>query len=183
MKGNVLETLIGAVVIIIAALFLAFAYSHAGLNTEGGYELSARFDRVGALKVGADVRISGIKVGTVVAERLDPKSFSAVVHFTVNPDVQLPVDTAAKITSAGLLGADYLSLEPGGSEQNLKAGERIRYTQGAIDLMNLIGQAIFSATGRAPVGGKSGGTQPSSPSAPSLQPPSLTPTGPGAGAK
>jgi phospholipid/cholesterol/gamma-HCH transport system substrate-binding protein len=183
MKGNVLETLIGAVVIIIAALFLVFAYSQAGINTEGGYELSARFDRIGALKVGADVRISGIKVGTVVAERLDPKTFSAIVHFTVNPDIKLPVDTAAKISSEGLLGADYLSLDPGGSEQNLRAGERIRYTQGAIDLMNLISQAIFSATGRAQGGSKGSGAQPSSSPAPSLQPPSLTPAGPGAGTK
>ncbi len=182
MKGNVLETLIGAVVVIVAALFLVFAYSQAGINPEGGYELSARFDRVGALKVGADVRISGIKVGTVVAERLDPKTFAAVVHFTVNPDIKLPVDTAAKISSESLLGTDYLSLEPGGSDENLKPGQQIRYTQGAIDLLSLVGQAIFSATGHAPAGGKSGAPA-AAPKAPALQPPSLGPAAPAPEAK
>lgn len=147
MGGNAVETLIGAVVLVVAGAFLFFAYNNAGVGTEAGYELKAQFDRVDGLNVGSDVRLSGIKVGAVTRTALDPKTFRAEVTFTVHEDVRLPDDSAAKIASQGLLGGNYLQLDPGGSETDLQPGGSLRYTQGAVDLMGLIGQAVFSFTG------------------------------------
>lgn len=147
MRGNVVETLIGAVVVAIAAFFLAFAYRTAGVANVGGYEVMAKFDRVDGLNVGSDVRMSGIKIGTITAQSLDPSTYRAVIRFTVDTAIKLPDDSSAKIASSGLLGTNYLSVEPGGSDTNLKSGGQIKFTQGAVNLLDLIAQAIFSATG------------------------------------
>jgi phospholipid/cholesterol/gamma-HCH transport system substrate-binding protein len=147
MKRNAVETVMGAVVLVVAALFLFFAYTTSEVRAVSGYELTARFDRVGGLRNGADVRISGIKVGTVLAQTLDPKGFVAVVRMTVQPDIKLPVDTVAAITSSGLLGADYLALEPGNEDETIKPGGTVAHTQPPMDISSLIGQYIFSQGG------------------------------------
>ncbi len=148
MGGNVVETLIGATVLIVAGIFLAFGYSSSSVSRDGGFVLIAKFDRVDGLVVGSDVRMSGIKVGTVIGQSLDPATYQAVVKLDLDPDVKLPDDSSAKITSEGLLGATYMSIEAGGSEDLLRNGDSLRFTQGSIDLMGLIGQAIFSTTGK-----------------------------------
>lgn len=145
MGGNLVETLIGAVVLAVAALFLVFAYNRADIGAVDGYELSARFEKVDGIRVGSDVLMSGIKIGTVTAQQLDPKSYLAVVRFTVREDVDVPDDSAVKIASNGLLGDKYLALEPGGSDAKLKPGGEIQFTQGSVDIMDLIGKAIYSA--------------------------------------
>jgi phospholipid/cholesterol/gamma-HCH transport system substrate-binding protein len=146
MRGTLVETLIGAVVITVAAWFLYFAYSRTEIGPVRGYHVLARFDKVGDLNNGADVKISGIKVGTVTAQRLDPKTYEAVIEMGIQPDVKLPDDTTAKITSAGLLGGSYVNLEPGGSEDVLKDGGSISYTQGSVDLMGMLGRFIYGST-------------------------------------
>ncbi|MEX1148355.1 MAG: outer membrane lipid asymmetry maintenance protein MlaD [Sphingomonadales bacterium] len=138
MRHNLVETLMGAVVLLAAGLFVAFAYSKADMRTVKGYELTARFDRIDGLNVGTDVRLSGIKVGTVVGQELDPQSYFAIVRFTVDNAVRVPDDTMAKITSDGLLGGSYLALDPGFSEEMLSPGDEIYETQGAIDLLTLL---------------------------------------------
>ena len=138
MGHNLVETLIGAVVLAAAAAFLAFAYTSGNMRTVEGYELTARFDRVDGLAVGSDVRLSGIKVGTVVGQELDRNSYHAVVHMSIDPSVQLPEDTFARITSSGLLGSNYLALSPGGSPEMLQPGDVIVDTQGAVDLLTLL---------------------------------------------
>ena len=148
MNSNLVETLIGAVVLAVALFFLAFAYSTAGVGGGlSGYELQARFSRADGLVVGGDVRLSGIKIGTITRQSLDPQTYSAVVSFSVHDQYQLPDDSAVKIASEGLLGGNYLSVEPGGSDKMLKPGDEVKFTQGSVNLMDLIGQAIFSATG------------------------------------
>jgi phospholipid/cholesterol/gamma-HCH transport system substrate-binding protein len=149
MSGNLVETLIGAVVLLVAGFFLAFAYSTGGVGSgrNSGYELQARFNRADGLVIGGDVRLSGIKIGTITKQSLDPKTYDAVVTFTVDSRYELPEDTALKIASEGLLGGNYLSVEPGGSDKMLKPGSFVQHTQGSVNLMDLIGQAIFSATG------------------------------------
>jgi phospholipid/cholesterol/gamma-HCH transport system substrate-binding protein len=147
MKRNAVETVMGAVVLVVAALFLFFAYTTSEVRAVSGYELTARFDRVGSLRNGADVRISGIKVGTVLQQRLDPKTFEAIVRLTVQPDIKLPVDSVAAITSSGLLGNDFLSLTPGNEDEFIKPGGMITHTQPPMDLQSLIGQYIFSQGG------------------------------------
>lgn len=138
MRHNLVETLMGAVVLVVAFAFLAFAYTNTDIRAVKGYELKARFDRVDGLTVGSDVRLSGIKVGTVTGQELDPHSYQAVVRFSVDPSVKLPEDTSAKITSEGLLGSNYLALSPGASDVMLEPGEDIAYTQGAVDFLSLI---------------------------------------------
>jgi phospholipid/cholesterol/gamma-HCH transport system substrate-binding protein len=149
MSGNVVETLIGAVVLVVAGFFLYFSYDKADVGTVEGYSLTAKFDKVDGVKVGSDVMLAGIKVGTVTDESLDTKEYLAVLKISLASNVQLPDDSAIKIASDGLLGGKYLSIDPGGSEDYLEAGDEIRFTQGAVDLTELIGKAIYSTGGGA----------------------------------
>ncbi len=144
MNRNAVETVMGAVVLVVAALFLYFAYTTSQLRAIAGYDLSARFNRVEGLRDGSDVRISGIKVGSVVSQELDPKTFVAVVHLSIEPSVKLPVDTVATITSSGLFGDNYVALEPGNEDATIKPGGQIDHTQSPMNLQSLIGQYIFS---------------------------------------
>ncbi len=147
MGNNIVETIIGAVVLAFAAIFLIFAYRTADLGAGGnGLNLIAKFDQVDGLQIGSDVRMSGIKVGTVTSQILDPESYRAVIGISINDEIQLPEDSAAKIASESLLGGSYLDLEPGGAEDMLEEGDEITFTQSSVSLMDLIGQAIFSAT-------------------------------------
>src|SRR5260221_3404328 len=107
MSRNVIETVMGAVVLVIAAVFLFFAYSTSQVRSVSGYTLTARFDRIEGIREGGDVRISGIKVGTILSQRLDPKSFMAVVRMSIDPTITLSTDTVAEILSSGLLGDKY----------------------------------------------------------------------------
>src|SRR5262245_58397096 len=102
MRGNVIETVMGAVVLIAAALFLVFAYQTSQLRSVPGYAVTASFSRVDGIRQGSDVRASGIKIGSVVSAELDPKTFLAEVRMTIDPSIQLPEDTVAEIISAGL---------------------------------------------------------------------------------
>jgi phospholipid/cholesterol/gamma-HCH transport system substrate-binding protein len=144
MTRNLLETLLGAIVLIVAVVFLGFAYSASQLGNESGYELTARFDRVDGLQLGSDVRIGGIKVGSVVDQTLDPKTYRAEVRFTIRDDIEVPADSSVAVASDGLLGGKYLSLVPGGDVEMLKAGDEVFLTQSSINLEDLIGHFIFS---------------------------------------
>jgi phospholipid/cholesterol/gamma-HCH transport system substrate-binding protein len=147
MTGNVIETVMGAVVLVVAALFLFFAYTTSQVRAVQGYQVSAQFERVDGIREGGDVRIAGVKVGTILSETLDPKTFLATVRISVDPAYKLPDDTVAEIVSAGLLGDRYLALVPGGSDQIIPAGGQIKYTQSPVSLENMIGQMIFSSPG------------------------------------
>ncbi len=155
-RRNIAEVLIGAIVLIVAAGFLAYALAHSGRTKGSGYDLSAKFDHIDGLGDGSDVRLAGVKVGTVVSEQIDPKSFEAVVTFTVRNDIKLPKDTAAIITSESLLGGKYVSLQPGADDTTLQPGQSITITQGSVSLEELLGKFIFSMA-NAP---KPGQTQP-----------------------
>ena len=147
MTGNVIETVMGAVVLVVAALFLFFAYTTSQVRAVQGYQITAQFERVGALRDGGDVRIAGVKIGTVVSETLDPKTFLATVRMSIDPAYKLPEDTVAEIVSNGLLGDQYLSLVPGGEDKMIPPGGQIKFTQSPVSLENLIGQMIFSPPG------------------------------------
>jgi phospholipid/cholesterol/gamma-HCH transport system substrate-binding protein len=160
MRRNAVETVMGAVVLIVAALFLFFAYTTSKVHAVSGYELTARFTRVEGLRDGGDVRISGIKVGSIVSQTLDPKTYLAVVRMSIDPSIKLPVDTVATIASASLLGDKYLALEPGNEDQTIAPGGTIDHTQPPISLESLIGQYIFSQQGQQK---KEGDAQPPKP--------------------
>ena len=147
MQNSVVETLIGAAVIAVAAFFLVFAYSSTGSGPVSGYDVVAKFNRVDGVNVGTDVRMSGIKVGTVEKMSLDPKSYNAVVTIALDSSVKLPDDSSVRITSEGLLGNQYLSIEPGASMDMIKPGGEIENTQGSIDLVGLLGKFAFGSGG------------------------------------
>ena len=152
MKSSALETLVGAIIIALAIGFFTYAYKTAGLGgvTSGGYHVSAEFDNIDGVAVGSDVRVAGIKVGTVTGQSLNPKSYQARVDMAINSGIILAEDTSAKITSEGLLGSKFVALEPGGADEKLAEGGVISYTQGAVDIWSLISQAMFSKTSKAP---------------------------------
>jgi len=144
----------------VAAGFLAYALGNSGRRTTSGYMLHAAFDHVDGLVVGADVRIAGVKVGSVVAEHIDPKTFLANVDFTVEKDVRLSSDSSAVVTSDGLLGGKYLSLAPGGEQETLPPGGEITITQGSVSLEQLLGKFIFSMSTSKSGGGQGTGAAP-----------------------
>ena len=137
------ETAVGAVVLGVAGVFLAYALGNTVADRMGGgYQLTARFGQAGGLSPGADLRVAGVKIGQVDAITLDPKSFLARTTFRVNAGVHLPSDSSIKITSDGLLGGQYAAVEPGGAADDLKPGGEFQNVQGAVDLFGLIGRVL-----------------------------------------
>jgi phospholipid/cholesterol/gamma-HCH transport system substrate-binding protein len=157
MSRNVIETVMGAVVLVIAALFLVFAYSTAQVRSVTGYEVTARFSKIEGIREGGDVRISGIKVGSILGLRLDPQTYQAVVTLSINPNIKLPLDTAASILSSGLLGDKYLALLPGGDDKDIKPGGQITSTNAPMSLEDIVGQYIFSQGQQTKKDGAAGG--------------------------
>jgi phospholipid/cholesterol/gamma-HCH transport system substrate-binding protein len=165
MKRSLIETLLGAVVLLLAGFFIFTAYQSSTIASHDGYVLRATFDKIDGVGIGTDVKISGIKVGSITALRLDPETYLATIEMTINDVYRLPTDTVAVVQSEGLLGGSYLSLVPGGSEEMLVPGAVITYTQSPTSLTDLIGRFVFSATGQgkdgknaapAPDGGSQG---------------------------
>jgi len=150
MKRNVIESVLGAVVLIVAGLFLVFAYIGSDVKPVQGYKLQAKFNAIDGLTVGSDVRIGGVKVGSVVNQKIDTTDFQAVVTLSILPAVRLPTDTVARITSAGLLGSKYVKLEPGGAEDIIASGTEIKRTKDVISMEELLGKVIFLVTDEAP---------------------------------
>lgn len=147
MARNLIETIMGAVVLIVAGGFLMFAYEQSAVKTVDGYEVNASFEDVSGIGMGSEVRIGGMKVGVVEALSLDEKTFQATAHFSIRDEIQLPKDTSAAVVSSGLLGDKFIKLEPGGDENNLKEGDTIKFTQSSISFEELIGKFVFSGGG------------------------------------
>lgn len=145
MRRNIIETIMGAVVLVVAAAFIVIAFSSGEVSRVSGYEVVAEFDDATGVATGSDVRMAGVKVGSVSSLDLDSKTYFANVTMSIDESVQLPVDTSARILSDGLLGNTYVALEPGGSTDNLADGGRIEYTQGAVNLVDLLGRFVFGA--------------------------------------
>jgi phospholipid/cholesterol/gamma-HCH transport system substrate-binding protein len=158
MKRSVVETILGAVVLFGAGVFLFYSYTAANVKKVTGYQISADFSGIGGLAVGDDVQISGVKVGSIASVTLDSRTYLAHVVMSIKPDVKLSDDTTASISSKSLLGGLYLSLEPGSSEDMLKNGGHIQYTQAPQNLEQLLGKFIFNMQ-KNNSGGSGGGDQ------------------------
>jgi phospholipid/cholesterol/gamma-HCH transport system substrate-binding protein len=147
-----IETLVGFFVLlgIGALVFLALRAANLG-SFDGGdtYTLTARFDNIGGLKARAPVRSAGVKVGAVKRIGLDPKTYQGVVTMEISREFVFPEDSSAKILTAGLLGDQYIGLEPGPAEKNLADGATVAQTQSAVVLENLIGQFLGSSAEKA----------------------------------
>jgi phospholipid/cholesterol/gamma-HCH transport system substrate-binding protein len=147
MQNNTFETLMGALVIIVAAGFLYFAYTSTSAGSLGGYDLNARFASADGIATGTDVRLHGVKVGRVASLELDPKTYAVNAAISLRSDIKIPDDSSIKVTSAGIMGSSYLAIQPGGSDKMLSPGGEITNTQGSIDLMGLIGRAMYGNAG------------------------------------
>ncbi|NIR28633.1 MAG: outer membrane lipid asymmetry maintenance protein MlaD [Gammaproteobacteria bacterium] len=141
------EIVVGVFVALGLAAFvmLAMRVSNISALTEtGGYDVTARFTNIGGLKVRAPVTMAGVRIGRVTDIGFDDRTYEAVVTLTVLPRYdQLPADTSASILTAGLLGEQYVGLEPGGAEDYLEQGDEIMLTQSAVVLEQLIGQFLY----------------------------------------
>ncbi len=150
-QGNLSETLVGLGVVLAAALILALAILGKGTGASTGYDLNVKLAKADGLGVGTEVRLSGIKVGSVTDLTLDPRTFLVTVHMRMEPRVEVPVDSSILVTSAGLLGSPYLSITPGGDDKVLAPGGSIENAQGSIDIMSLVGRfATGAATTNTP---------------------------------
>ena len=145
-QRSISDLLAGAAVLVVAAGFLGYAVAHTGRGTTGGYQLSARFDRIDGLVPGSDVRLAGVKIGSITATQVDPKTYQAVVTMTINPNVQLPKDSSAEVSSDGLLGGKVIALVPGGDDAMLPPGGQVSITQSAASLEQLLGKFIFNVS-------------------------------------
>lgn len=147
MKRNVMETVLGAVVLIVAVIFLGFSYSAADVGSKDGYSVTADFSGTGGLNIGDSVQISGVKIGNISKIVLKPDDYMARVTMNVQKGIQLPDDTSAFISSEGLLGGKYMELQPGASDEMLAENGHIQYTQAPQNLEQLLGKFIFSMEG------------------------------------
>ena len=144
MNNSMVETAVGAVVIAIAAGFFIFMYSVGGLGgPASGYTVTASFGSVKGISVGTDVRMAGIKIGSVIGQTLDRDTYRANIVMDVDTTVKLPEDSTAKIASESLLGGNFVQLEPGGSETMIEPGGEIAFTQDPIDIFGLVSQFVL----------------------------------------
>lgn len=147
MQKNIIETLMGAIVLLVAGAFLLFAYRGSDVRVEDGYKVKANFSDASGIALGSDVRIGGIKVGVVSDLGLDPETYQAQVTFQIGARTKLPKDSSAAIVSSGLLGDKFVQLTPGGDDAMLTDGGKIEFTQSAVNLEELIGKFVFSGGG------------------------------------
>ena len=145
MQRNMLEAVMGAIVLLTAVAFVSLAYEAANIRGTDGYELEAEFGATGGLSVGDDVRISGIKVGRISRQELDPVTYAARIVMSLDERIRIPADSSARITAASLLGGNYLELIPGADEDMMQPGEMIYDTRDPVSLTDLLSKAVFSA--------------------------------------
>jgi phospholipid/cholesterol/gamma-HCH transport system substrate-binding protein len=171
MQSRALEVLVGFFVCLGVAAVFVLTFRVASLNSAGGggdnYQVTARFDTIGSLVPGASVKMAGVKIGLVKSIGIDPGSFQAVVTLEISgTQKNIPEDSTAKVLTAGLLGEQYVGLEPGGDDKPLKNGGEIKFTQSALVLENIIGQFLTSSMTKQTQAGPSAAPAPA-PAAPS----------------
>ncbi|MFV0626356.1 MAG: MlaD family protein [Alphaproteobacteria bacterium] len=147
MNKRPIETIMGIMVLCVAASFLYFAYSLSDLRAVKGYELTVKFLKVGGLNMGSDVRINGIKVGTVMSQKLDNETYQAIVKISLSPEIKLPVDSVFEIAADGLMGDKFIKVQPGKDLDILKDGDTPENTKDFKTIEDMVGELIFSVTG------------------------------------
>ncbi|MBQ2810704.1 MAG: outer membrane lipid asymmetry maintenance protein MlaD [Alphaproteobacteria bacterium] len=146
MNKKPVETIMGIVVLIVAVFFLFFAYRVSDLQVVKGYELSAKFLKVGGISVGSDVRINGIKVGTVIEQKLNPDDYMVDLTLSIASDIKLPKDSVVAIVGDGLMGNKFIKIEPGKSSDYLSDGDEFENTKDFKSLEDMVGEIIFMVT-------------------------------------
>ncbi len=144
--NNKLETIIGFIVLTVALGFLIFTYKVADVKTlDKTYKVTAHFEQTEGIIVGSDVRLSGIKIGSVLELKLDPDNYNAILTAAIDSDVKLPTDSSMKIVTSGLLGGKYIAIDIGANEEIIQPGGEIKYTQSSVNLESLISKFMFNS--------------------------------------
>lgn len=145
MKGNnYFEIIVGTFVLACAALFFFNSLKSAKIKNTSGYYLNVKFDNANGIEAGSDVKVSGIKIGTVENNFLDTETYRATLRILIDKSVKLPLDSSAKIASSGLLGEKFLELSPGSQEELLPNDGEIIFTQSSVNFEDLLGKFIFN---------------------------------------
>ncbi len=147
LKKNAVETILGAIVLVVAGTFISLALNMVDVGDIEGYEVKAAFLKVGGLTDGSDVRLNGIKIGTVSDLSLDSETFDAVVTMSIRSDIKLPIDSVASIGSSGIIGGKFVAIRPGGDETSVDEGGLLSQTEDFKSLEDQVGEIIFLATG------------------------------------
>jgi phospholipid/cholesterol/gamma-HCH transport system substrate-binding protein len=174
------ETIMGALVLLVAGGFMAFAYQSSNLKPVEGYSLKAKFNTVAGVGLGTDVRIGGIKIGVISDMVLDPSNYKAIISFQIKNGIKIPADSSASVVSDGLLGSKYVKIEPGADDKMLANNGEIPYTQSAVNLEELIGKMVFSGGGVDKNSGKKDNSAVNAPDMSTSATPGMTTTNPAA---
>ncbi len=143
---NLIETLMGVVVLLVAIGFTMFAYNSSNVKpVENAFHVKAKFQSVDGLSVGSDVRIGGIKVGRVSEMKLNPDTYQAEVTMEIAKGTPIPEDSLAAVVSDGLLGSKYVAIEPGADDAMLEENGMISYTQSSVNIESLIGKMVHGS--------------------------------------
>ncbi|NBX52228.1 MAG: outer membrane lipid asymmetry maintenance protein MlaD [Proteobacteria bacterium] len=141
---NFFDFLVGTIVLVVAITFLVISFKSSKISSDNGYKILAKFDNADGINIGSDIKISGVKIGTIAEQNLDSDSFQAVLKFNIYNHIKIPSDSSAKIVSEGLLGSKYIAITPGGNDEFLKEGQEINFTQSSINFEELLGKFIFN---------------------------------------
>lgn len=147
MNKKPIETIMGIIVLFIAASFLYFSYNASDLRVVKGYEITVNFLKVGGLNIGSDVRINGVKVGTVLNQSLDNETYHAVIKLSIASDIKLPKNSAFEVAADGLMGDKFIKITPGTSTEMLQDGDTATNTKDFKTLEDMVGEIIFAVTG------------------------------------
>ena len=143
-SSNYFEIIVGTFVLACAAIFFFNSFNSAKIKTTNGYHIIAKFDNASGIEAGSDVKVSGVKVGTIENNFLDNESYRATLQIMVDKSIKLPLDSSAKIVSSGLLGEKYLEISPGSDEEFLQENNEIMFTQSSVNFEDLLGKFIFN---------------------------------------
>ena len=145
MSRAIIESLVGALVLVVAIVSVLAVFQSSDTDRVSGYQLNARFDNAEGLSSGTDIRLAGIKIGTVAEQSVDPETFQAAVTLNIDSGVKLPVDSTARIVPDGLLGGTFVEINPGGSDETIEPGGTVEKTRGAINVVELISEIVSLA--------------------------------------
>lgn len=144
-KNNTFETLLGLLVLVVSGLFIFYVYTSQHTVSGSQYTIHANFQKIDGINVGNDVKLSGVKVGTVSAVDVDVKNFQAKLSISIRNDLKIPTDSSLEIASEGLLGGKYVSITPGANEENVKPGGSLFQTVSSMSLENLLSKYLTSS--------------------------------------
>ncbi len=147
MQKNILETVVGFLVLVLASVFFYDAYksTQVSYGSEGGYEVKAKFERADGLNVGGSIKIGGIAVGKIIQLNLEPTTYQAVATFKIKNGINIPIDSTAAIVSSGLLGEKYVSILPGAESDYIQNKGSLQFTQSSVNLEGLLGKFMFNS--------------------------------------